>query len=365
MIRTKKYLQYLFPLFGTKRTKQILKVNPTVQPEREEAKAVRVTVYEYDDQNLEEYQYAEVSKCKELAESAKTTWINVDGIQKNQVEKMANYFDVHPLVVEDILSIGQRPKMDEIGNCLTCVLNMLYFNEATKTVETEQISIVLLRNTVISFQDDASRDVFNSLRDKLKLPHTKLRSHNADYLCYSMIDLIVDHYFLVLEQVGNQIEIAEEEIIKNASNRSLGKLAQIKKELIILKRNINPVREVINGFIRSESDLLEDRTTKYFKDVYDHVLQAADLCDNQRDVMVGLQDLYLNQANIRMNEAMKVMAIVTCLMAPATVIGGIFGMNFKIIDGYIDTHYGFIIAVVAMITIPLGMLYIFKRRGWF
>ena len=167
-----------------------------------------------------------------------------------------------------------------------------------------------------------------------------------------------------IEKLGDQIEGLEEEVVRNSNTRSLARINQLRKELIVLKRNISPVRELINGFIRSDSELLEDRTTRYFKDVYDHIVQAYDLTENYRDIMMSMQDLYINNVNLRMNEVMKVMAVVTCLMAPATVIGGIFGMNFDRIP-WMHNRYGFFAAVFCMLAIPVWMLMIFRKRGWF
>jgi magnesium transporter len=268
------------------------------------------------------------------------------------------------LIAEDILSMNQRPKMDEVDSVLYCLLNMLYYNENNGTVEQEQISIVLGKGFVITFQEDPRRDVFDPIRDKLRMANSKLRQRGADYLCYTMLDLIVDSYFFVMEKLGDRIEQVEEEIIRNSNTRSLAKVNQLRKELIVLKRNIAPVRDLIGGIIRSESDLLDERTTKYFKDVHDHIMQAYDLSENYRDVMISMQDLYINNVNLRMNEVMKVMAVVTCLLAPATVIGGIFGMNFEIIP-LLHNKWGFFVSVAAMLFIPLWMLRVFRKRGWF
>ncbi|MFT4023104.1 MAG: magnesium/cobalt transporter CorA [Flavihumibacter sp.] len=288
----------------------------------------------------------------------------MDGLRKADVEAICGHYQVHPLLIEDILSMGQRPKMDEVEGVLFCLLNMLYFNDQLGTVEQEQISIVLGRNFVISFQEDPSRDVFNPLRDRLRLQNSKIRQRTADYLCYSMLDLIVDNYFLVMEKLGERIEDLEEQVIRRSNNRSLARISMLRKEQIVLKRNIAPVRDLIGGIIRSESELLDDRTTKYFKDIHDHIMQAYDLSENYRDIMVNMQDLYINNVNLKMNEVMKVMAIVTCLMAPATVIGGIFGMNFDKIP-YLHNDYGFFIAVGAMLLIPVYMLWVFRKKGWF
>jgi magnesium transporter len=242
---------------------------------------------------------------------------------------------------------------------------MLYFNTETLAVEQEQISIILGKDFVVSFQEDAHRDVFNPLRDKLRTASSKIRQRTADYLCYTMLDLIVDHYFVVMEKLGEHIENIEAEVSRGDNPRSLAGITQLRKELIVLKRNFAPVRELVNGFLRSDSELLEDRHTKYYKDVYDHIIQATDLSENYRDVMVSMQDLHVNNVNLRMNEVMKVLAMVTCLMAPATVIGGIFGMNFDANVDFFHQEWGFYTAVGLMLIIPVLMLVVFKKRGWF
>jgi magnesium transporter len=366
-LRPDKYLKYLYlpNLFATKRTKEILAVNPTVIPHREEAKEVVVSVFDYNAESVEEKKMTSVGDCYKYKNSGRTTWINIDGLRKAEVELVCNHFDIHPLVIEDILSINQRPKLDEADNSIFCLLNMLYYNEEIHAVEQEQISIILAKDVVISFQEDARRDVFTPLRDKLKIKGSKIRQRGADLLCYALLDMIVDNYFIVMERLGVRIEEVEEEVIKGANPRALSHITHLRKELIVLKRNFSPVREVVNGFLRSDSELLEDRHTKYFKDVYDHIVQAIDLVENYRDVMVSIQDLHINNVNLKLNEVMKVMAIVTCLMAPATVIGGIFGMNFDANVDFFHQRWGFYTAVSLMLMFPLGMLIIFRKRGWF
>jgi magnesium transporter len=361
-----KYLRYfnLFSLFDTKRTRDIFQINPTIPSQRIDAEAVEIDVYKYNQQNVQLQHFNSVEQLKTDVEDNSITWINVDGLRKTEVEKICNQFKIHQLITEDILSIGQRPKVDEIEDVMYCLLNMLYFNEQKGVVEPEQISIILGKNFLISFQEDPARDVLNTLREKLKITNSKLRQSKADYLCYAMLDMIVDHYFLVMEKLGEQIETLEEKIIRYSNKRTLAEINSLRKELIVLKRNVVPVREVINGFMRSENELLQERTTKYFKDIFDHINQANELVENYRDMMMNLQDLYLSNVNLRMNEVMKVMAIVTCLLAPATVIGGIFGMNFEVIP-IAHQKWGFYLTVGIMLFIPALMLLIFKKRGWF
>lgn len=361
-----KYLKYLnvLSLFDTNRTRDIFKVNPTIAPSRQEAENIIINILDYSPNHLEEKELTEITSCYTFRDNKNISWINIDGIRKKDVEALSNHFGIHYLITEDILSVGQRPKMDEIDPVLFCLLNMLYFNDKTGAVETEQISIILGKDFVISFQEDANRDVFDPIREKLKVATSKLRQSGADYLCYALLDMIVDNYYLVMEKIGERVEFLEERIIRSSNTRSLAEINALRKELIVLKRNVSPVRELINGFIKSESDLLEDKTTKYFKDVYDHIVQATDLAESYRDMMINLQDLYLSNVNLKMNEVMKVMAIVTCLLAPATVIGGIWGMNFDKLP-YLHDEYGFYIAAGLMTIVPLIMVFIFKKRGWF
>jgi len=351
-------------LFKKESTRDILTLNPIINPVRAEAEYVKVCVYDYKDGDLQEYDLADVQETVKFKDNNHVSWINIEGLRKSDVETVCSLFNIHPLLAEDILSMNQRPKMDDVEGILFCLLNMLYYNEGNCTVELEQISIVLGSGFVITFQEDASRDVFNPIRDKLKIANSKIRQRGSDYLCYALIDMIVDNYFIVMEKLGEHIETLEEEVLKANSPRSLARINQVRKELIVLKRNVAPVRELVNGLLRSESELLEERTIKYFKDVYDHIVQAFDLTESYRDMMMSLQDMYINNVNLKMNEIMKLIAIVTCLMAPATVIGGIFGMNFERLP-FLHNRYGFFIAVALMLIIPVWMLWGFKKRGWF
>ena len=363
-MQTRKYFNYLLNPLELLRTKKILRVNPTVVASRKEPESTKLFVFDYDQQHIEVKELSDISACYDYIETPSTTWLNVDGLRKSDVEKICEQYGIHVLITEDILSMGHRPKMDEINGLLFCLLNMMYFNERDSTVEVEQISLVLGKNFVISFQEDETRDVFNVLREKLKITGSKVRQNGADFLFYSLIDMIVDNYYLVMEKLGEKIEILEEDIVRNSNKRTLAKINLLRKEMIVLKRNIGPVRDMVNGILRSESELIDERTEKYFKDVYDHIVQANDLAENYRDMMMNLHDLYLSNVNLKMNEVMKVMAIVTCLLAPATVIGGVFGMNFESIP-LLHNKWGFFISVGLMLFIPLAMLRMFKKQGWF
>ena len=363
-INPTKYLDYLLNPFEGGRSKKMLQSNPTAPPQRKEPEKSRITVYDY---NKEEVNFHELEKVEDsfiFLETSTVTWINIDGLRKDNIEKISEYYGIHPLISEDILSIGQRPKTDDVNNLVYCLLYMLSFSEKGSCIDTEQVSIILGKNFVITFQEEADTDPFNALREKIKSAGSKVRQNGADFLFYSLLDQIVDHYFVVMEKMGDKIEFLEEEIIKKINNRSIVKINNSRKEMIVLKRSIAPVREVISSLMRNESELINETTEKYLKDVYDHIIQANDISENYRDLMMNLHDLYLSNVNLKMNEVMKVMAVVTCLLAPATVIGGIFGMNFDVIP-FAHEPLGFYVTVSVMLIIPCIMLVIFRKRGWF
>lgn len=354
----------LIPPFLTERTRAV--VNPFVS-HKEKVKTrhtQKVFIYDYNAESLEMHEKTNVDECGGYRHSNTITWINIDGFNKHTVEKICTDYDIHALLQEDILSFGQRPKMDDVEDTLFVLLNMLYFNEETSGIEQEQISIAMKGNTIISFQEDPTRDVFNPLRDRLKIASHKIRQRGADYLFYSLLDVTVNSYFTVIEKLGDRIEQLEESLMLKPTRMTFQTINQLRKEIILLKRNTVPVRDLIASLMRSESDLLEERTIKYFKDIYDHIVQANDLTENYRDMITALQDLYLNTVNLRMNEVMKTLAIVTSIMAPATVIGGIFGMNFDVIP-YAHHNWGFYGTIVVMLIIPVIMILWFRRRGWF
>jgi magnesium transporter len=362
-MRNKKYLDYIINPLGLLSTKKVLKVNPTILPTEIESENIKVSTINFLGNDIQMNEHVVTNDFLNISELG-VSWINIDGFNKKKIEEIANRLGIHPLIVEDILSVGLRPKTDEIDGVLFSVLNMLYFNEKHGYIESEQIGLILGRGFVMSIQQDAEKDVFNLLREKLKINNSKPRQNGADFLYYSMLDAIVDHYFVVMEKLAESIEQLEDDVVKNPNNRTLVKINNIRKQMILLKRSVGPVRDLINGILKSESALIEPRTEKYFKDVLDHIIQANDLAENYRDMLVNIHDLYMNNVNLRLNESMKIMAIVTCMLAPATVVGGIFGMNFDQIP-LIHNKWGFGVTVGLMLLVPILMFIYFKRRRWF
>ncbi|HAD35172.1 MAG TPA: magnesium and cobalt transport protein CorA [Chitinophagaceae bacterium] len=361
----RKYLQYLNPL-ELLQTKKILQSNPTITEKKSTLQESQLSLYSYNEGHCDIQEHASVEHILHLTKKANMNhWLNLDIINSETVEGIASKLGLHNLLIEDILNVHQRPKIDEFEDAFSMVMQMLYFNEQKGTIESEQVSFVLKNGLLLSFQDDAARDLFNAIRARLKTTGSKLRNSGTDALLYALVDAIVDHYFIVLEKVGHLIEKLEEEITSEMQDHyMMNRIYTLRKELIFFKRNVEPVREMINNILRTDNPMITDNRKKYFKDIYDNTLHVNDLTENYRDIINSIRDLYLSQMNLKMNEVMKFLAIVTTLLAPATVIGGIFGMNFDKIP-YLHHQNGFWIASIFMILIPVIMLVYFRRKGWF
>jgi magnesium transporter len=339
-------------------------VNPFQPIKKTKSSVSHISVYDYNADIIHQVKPETIEECFPFLDTETVTWINMDNLTQQQMEAVCTRYKIHWLIQEDIMTYGQRPKVDEIEGVLYCLLNMLFVNKETGVIEHEQISVVLGKNFVLSFQEDAEKDVFDPIRKRLQKKDSRERERGADYLFYSIVDIITDSYLSVVENIGNQIEDIEESILQRATKHTFEKISQLRKDIILLKRNIAPVKDLAAALVRTESELLEERTAKYFKDVYDHVVQANDLIDNYRDLVLGVQDMYVNNVNLRMNEVMKTLAIITSIMAPATVIGGIFGMNFDVIP-YAHHEWGFYGTIGLMLIIPTAMIIWFYKRGWF
>lgn len=351
--------------FKPQKAHPLLHVNPTDNALRIDVEKSVITVFEYDENSVEEFKLDNIGECVKYKNTDKNIWINVEGLKREEVKAICRDFDIHLLIEEDILSVGQRPKTDLFEDFVFCLLYMLSYDQDNELLNKEQISLILGKKFVLTFQEEPNRDAFGKVRTRLKNLHNKqLQQYGSDFLYYVLIDAIVDDYFIAMDIFGEKIEQAEELIVKAHSKISMSYILFLRKELLLLRRSIYPARDAISSINKNENELFSNKTLRYLKDIYDHILQATEMVENYREGMANLQDLHLNQANLKMNESMKIMAIVTCLLAPAAVIGGIFGMNFSQIP-FLHDHYGFYFSVAVMLLIPLWMIYVFKKKGWF
>ena len=324
---------------------------------------IRITLIDYNEENFQERAVEKVEECFPFKEMPTVTWINVDGLHHVEtVEKLGERFELHPLILEDILNTGQRPKCEDYEKCLFMVLKMLTYNDGDNSVRSEQVSLVLGQNFVISFQEEVG-DVFEQIRDRIRNAKGKIRKMSADYLAYALMDAIVDNYFLILEKMGEQIESMEEELIAKPSDETVRMIHSLKRELIFLRKSVWPLRELISSLQKTESSLISDSTGPYLRDVYDHTIQVIDTVESFRDMVSGMLDIYLSSISNRMNAVMKVLTIIATIFIPLTFIAGVYGMNFKFMPE-LGWKWGYFIVLIIMAAVAAVMLIYFKRKKW-
>jgi len=324
---------------------------------------VKISVIDYDQGTFEERALGSVEECYSFKDTQTVTWINVIGIHDVEVlRKIGDCYVLHPLVLEDIMNTGQRPKIEDFDDYLFIVMKMLYRDEESGDVVSEQISFILTRNVVISFQEREG-DVFAAIRERIRGGKGRIRKMGADYLAYALIDAIVDHYFIVLEELGESIEAMEEGLVADPKPETLQAIYGMKREAIYLRKSVWPLREVVSSLERGESKLITDATQIYLRDVYDHTIQVIDTIETFRDTISGMLDIYLSSTSNRMNEVMKVLTIIATIFIPLGFIAGLYGMNF---DNMPELHWpgGYFIALSIMILLGGSMLMYFKRKGW-
>lgn len=291
------------------------------------------------------------------------TWININGLNHvNAIEDLGNHYELHPLVLEDIVNISQRPKIDEYEDYLFVVVKMLYY-DTNENMVSEQVSFILGKNYLLTFQE-AEGDVFDDVRDRIRSARGRVRNMPADYLLYILIDAIVDHYFSVVELLGNKIEDLESDIFSgNVTDNTTKNIQNLKREILRVRRSIFPLREIINRIEKNESTLIHKKTITYYRDIYDHLIQVSENIDIYREMIWSLMDMYMTTISNKMNEVMKVLTIMASIFIPLTFIAGIYGMNFNYIPE-LQFKYGYFAVWGVMIVIFLGMLYYFKRKKW-
>jgi magnesium transporter len=325
---------------------------------------VKIWLIDYDEANYQESEAKTVEECFAFREKPTVTWINVEGVHKvDVVEKLGNCFGLHPLVLEDILNTDQRPKIEVYGDYVYLVLKMLYDGDLKRPIETEQVSLILGSNFVISFQEGKEGDVFNPVRERIKGGKGLVRKMGSDYLVYSLIDTIVDHYFLILERLGEKIELLEEELVAHPTDTTLHEIRKFKNEMIFVRRVVWPLREVVSGLGRKESPLIKETTEVYLRDVYDHTIQVMDTVEVYREMLSGMLDIYLSSVSNRLNSVMKVLTIIATIFMPLTFIAGIYGMNFKYMPE-LGWRWGYPAVWLIVVIIGGSMLIYFKKKKW-
>ncbi|MDO1500374.1 magnesium/cobalt transporter CorA [Winogradskyella maritima] len=325
---------------------------------------LKIDSFDYNTDRLEETQIIDINDAKLFRDTDSITWINVNGLNfTEEIETIGAHYCLHPLVLEDIVNTSQRPKIDEYEDYIFVVLKMLYYDENGENMVIEQVSLVMGKNYVISFQE-AEGDVFNSIRDRLRMAKGRIRTQKADYLLYALMDSIVDHYFSIIETLGNKIEDLETELFAGTAREDINiEVQQLKREILKVRRAIFPLREVVSRIEKTEHPLIQKRTVTYFRDVYDHLIQVSENIDIYREMIWSLMDMYMTTVSNRMNEVMKVLTIISTIFIPLTFIAGIYGMNFEYIPE-LQYRNGYFVLWGVMILMFIGLVIYFKRRKW-
>jgi magnesium transporter len=324
---------------------------------------VKIQVIDYTEKAFKERDFWKVKDCVPFKKTKTVTWINVTGVNdENLIRDIAKGFGLHPLVVEDIIKTDQRPKMEDYEDYLFLVLKMIDYSAEKKELEIEQLSLVIGKNFVLSFQETEG-DIFDPIREAIRKGKRKIRKLKCDYLAYTLIDAVVDNYFNVLEKIGDNVEEIEQALMVNATPRTLHTIYGMKRELIFLRKSVWPLREVISIMERRESKLISPTTSVYLRDVYDHTIRVMDAVETLRDIVSGMLDIYLSSISNKLNEVMKVLTIISTIFIPLTFITGIYGMNFTHLPE-VKWRYGYLFVWCIIIVVAIALLVYFRRKKW-
>jgi len=327
------------------------------------AERTRINVIDYDAAGFIEKEVGSVEDCFPFKETATVTWINVDGVHDASViERLGGRFDIHPLVLEDIMTTTQRPKVEDLGDAVFVVLRMIEYDETCSEMAADQLSIILGPNYVLSFQETPG-DCLDPVRERIRSGKGRIRKLGPDYLAYALIDAVVDNYFFVLEKLGEKIDGLEERLIAEPRRELLHEIHALKREMIDLRKSVWPLREVVSGLERLESPLIKKTTGVFLRDVYDHAIQVIDTVESFREILTSMIETYLSSVSNRMNEVMKVLTIIATIFIPITFLVGVYGMNFEFMPE-IKWRWGYALVWAIILAAVGGMLAYFRKKKW-
>ncbi len=340
---------------------------PTYIGEHRQDKVV-IDIIDYNEDNFNHELSISTDQCLEYRDTETTTWINVTGLHDIPIiEKLGKHFGIHPLMLEDLTNTAHRPKLEISENYIFIIIKMLQLNNED-VIETEQVSLVFGSNWVVSFQEHAG-DVFGPVRKRIEKSSPRQRFLNTDYLAYSLLDAVVDNYFLILENLAERIEDVDEELTIEPRQENLKYIHHLKRELIYMRKAVWPLREVISGLERIETDQVNSRTKPYIRDLYEHVIQVVDTVETYRDLVSGLLDIYLSSVSNRMNEVMKVLTIIATIFIPLSFLAGVYGMNFDTSASPFNLpelgfRYGYPLFWLVSLIVGGGLFLFFKSKKW-
>lgn len=322
---------------------------------------VPMTLIQYSADEFYEQEFYDIEELKTAIKPDLFKWINIDGIHNHElIEKFGKLYSIHPLTQEDITHTDSRPKYEEYSRYVVAILKMLYYDTA---VHSEHLSILLYENTVLSFQEPLGGDAFDVIRNRLRQSKGRVRKMGPDYLAYALIDAVVDHYFVVLENLGEKIEALDDEVLYNSGKDVMLRLHELKKENLMVRKLIMPVREMIFNMMRSETDLINETNIIYLRDVHDHINKVNDTVESYRESLAGIMEVYLSNNANKLNEVMKALTTISAIFIPVTFIAGIYGMNFDTMPE-LRSPIGYWLVLGLMFLIMATMALYFKKKKW-
>jgi magnesium transporter len=324
---------------------------------------VKITLAEYDEKDFESYEINSVEEVEQYTNTPRVTWINVCGLHETDyIKQIGEKFDIHSLVLEDILNTETRPKIEITDNYIFISMKMLSYNAEQRDMGSEQVSFILGKNFLFSFLEK-SDEIFDPIRKRISSETAKIRKRQCDYLLYALMDVVVDHYFLMLEQVEEEINQLDDEVINQTDKSQIEKIYKLKTKLLLARRSIYPVREICNKLIREETDLINDKIQPFLKDLLDHIIQITESTELLREITISLMETHLSMMSNKMNEVMKVLTIIATIFIPLTFVAGIYGMNFEYMPE-LGWRWAYFAVWGVMIVVTIALLLFFRRRKW-
>jgi magnesium transporter len=324
---------------------------------------VTISVMEFSNGEMREYIADCLDDCSPPLDPKAIKWVHVRGVHDVELVKaVCDYYKLHPLVVEDIPSVGQRPKLEVMPKSVYIVLREYDLQQGDGKLHSQQISIVFGKRFVLSFQESPD-DIFDSIRNRARRRGSTIRVSGPDYLVYTLLDLLVDKYFVVLERTGDLIEDLEDELVEHATSDMLNRIYKIKRDLLAFRRHIWPLREVVLKMQRDAQSFVDQETRVFLRDLYDHVIRVTDHVETYRESITIMLDIYLSSVSNKMNEVMKVLTVVSTIFIPLTLMASIYGMNWPWMPE-LEFFYGYPIFLMAMIVITSTLVMYFRRIDW-
>jgi magnesium transporter len=330
---------------------------------RREALPTKLTLIDYDAEHFESRPLERVDPVRPFLSTDTVTWLDVSGLRDTQVlERIGKEFDIHPLIMEDVLNTTQRPKAELSDAMVFIVLRMVQLDEKTGRLVVEQVSLILGKNYLITFQE-LPGDVFDSVRERLKSAKGHLRHSGPDYLAYAIMDSVVDHYFVVLEHIGEQIEVLEGKVLENPDKELVAEIHRLRRDLVAVRRATWPLREEIGALLRTEHSLVDKATLPYLRDLHDHTIRVIETVETHREMATALLDIYLSNTGNRLNEVMKMLTIIATIFIPLTFMAGIYGMNFEYMPE-LSERWAYPTFLIVCVAVAVSMLAFFRRKRW-